>query len=173
MGTTPFPLTLKLLYESEFSYVWKSLRRMGVASQDLQDVAHDVFVQVHLSLPSYDPSRPLRPWLFGIVFRVVSGSRRRKSNSETPVEVEPEPSNQNPEQALALSQDHALVHSALQTLPDDRRAIFIMHELDGHPMPAIADVIGVPLNTCYSRLRIGRTEFKKAVQRLRPSGGPP
>src|SRR5438128_12143498 len=52
------------LFEREFEYVWFTLRRFGVSTRDLEDVTHDVFIQVYKHLDRYDPQRPLRPWLF-------------------------------------------------------------------------------------------------------------
>src|SRR5688500_8164340 len=59
-------VTFEGVYRSEFAYVWQSLRRLGVAPSDLEDLAHDVFLKVHKALPTYDRARPLKPWLFGV-----------------------------------------------------------------------------------------------------------
>ena len=56
--------------------MWNVLRRLGVHPNDVEDVGHDVFIVVHRHLASYDPSRPLRPWLFGICVRTVADHRR-------------------------------------------------------------------------------------------------
>jgi hypothetical protein len=52
---------LERIYEEQFSYVWNTLRRLGIAERHLEDVAHDVFVVVHRQLDRYDPARPLKP----------------------------------------------------------------------------------------------------------------
>ena len=59
------------VYGAELPFVWRTLWRLGVPDRDLEDVAHDVFVVVHRKLVDYDPTRPLKPWLFGICFRVA------------------------------------------------------------------------------------------------------
>jgi len=61
-------------------YVWKTLRRLGVPPQDLEDLVHDLFVVVHRHLGDYDPTRPVRPWLFGIAVRIVADFRRSARN---------------------------------------------------------------------------------------------
>ena len=60
----------RAIYDREFDYVWHSLRRLGIPARDLPDVTHDVFVKLHRSLVNYDTTRPFRPWLFGVLFRV-------------------------------------------------------------------------------------------------------
>jgi len=53
------------VYRREISYVVHTLRRLGVHSAELEDVAHDVFLAVHRHFAERDAARPLRPWLFG------------------------------------------------------------------------------------------------------------
>lgn len=61
----------------------------------------------------------------------------------------------------------SLAQLVLQSLELERRAVFVMHEIDGSPMPEIADALGIPLNTAYSRLRLARTQFTDTLRRER------
>src|SRR5689334_8515619 len=72
----PPRLTFRAIFEAEFAYIFNTLRRLGVREPDLEDVTHDVFITVNRLLSEFDPSRPLRPWLFGFAFRVASDYRR-------------------------------------------------------------------------------------------------
>lgn len=60
------------MFEAEFEYVWRSLRRLGVDVRDLEDVSQEVFVRVFRRFDSYQPTRPARPWLFAFAFRCAS-----------------------------------------------------------------------------------------------------
>jgi RNA polymerase sigma-70 factor (ECF subfamily) len=160
------------IYDSELSYVWSSLRRLGIPERDLEDVAHDVFVVVHRRLDEYDRSRPIRPWIFGIAFRVASKYRRKSSNRRELLSDPDEPTVPSTAHAhLAQREAKALVAQALEALDLDRRAVFVMHELDGITVPEIATSLDVPLNTAYSRLRLARQEFASAVRRHTLRGG--
>ena len=157
------------IYRSEFPYVWKTLRRLGAPAQDLEDLAHDLFVVVHRHLNDFDPDRPLRPWLFGIAVRVVSDFRRsprsaREILGETAEPVDGAPS---PHERLEGTEARAVLMKALDGLDLDRRAVFVMHELDEIPVPEIASTLGIPLNTAYSRLRLARADVAAAIQRFR------
>ncbi len=93
-GVAPFDLGA--VYGREFDWVWNTLRRLGVATRNLPDVTHDVFVVVHRRAHTYDPSRPLRPWLFGVAYRVARdhlalGRNRRESVVEAPEVADPRP----------------------------------------------------------------------------------
>jgi RNA polymerase sigma-70 factor (ECF subfamily) len=121
-------------------------------------------------LDTYDPARPLRPWLFGVALRVVLDHRKRvRRRREVPSDedrVDPRPL---ADHLVELSQESQLVMRALDTLDLQRRAVFVMSELGGHTMPEIAETLSVPLNTAYSRLRLARQDFESAVRRLQPA----
>ncbi|MFT3768138.1 MAG: sigma-70 family RNA polymerase sigma factor [Minicystis sp.] len=169
-GPRPEAPRFRAIFEAEFSYVFNTLYRLGVRRADLEDLTHEVFVTVHRLLPAYDPARPLRPWLFGIAFRVASDHRRRaRFTREVPREQAADVASDAPgaDDQLAAEQARRLVIEALAEIDLDRRAVLVMHDIDGCPMPEIAHALSIPLNTAYSRLRLGREQLKAAVKRIR------
>ena len=164
------------IYEAEFDYVWHSLRRLGVRPADLEDLAHEVFVTAWKAFATYDAARPLRPWLFGVAFRVSSDFKRRAHHQreqlgETGDAPDTPDPGASPEEALGKARDRKLVLDALEALEPNRRAVFVMHELNGFGMPEIARELEAPLNTCYSRLRLARADFAAAVKKRREAPG--
>ena len=161
------------IFEAELAYVWTSLRRLGVHSRDLEDVAHEVFLRAYENLSRYDTTRPIRPWLFAFAFRFAS-DYRRLARHRTELYGDDEPgraSELDAEQVLVQRQRQELVARALDAIEIERRAVFILHELDEEPMPAVAETLGIPLNTGYSRLRVARDEFTTALRRLTRAEG--
>jgi RNA polymerase sigma-70 factor (ECF subfamily) len=162
--------TVGEVYEQNFDYLWRTLRRLGVPDADLEDAAHDVFIVVQRRLDDYDSARPLRPWLFGIALRIVSERRRRRATQpwelpagKTQVAAVPDQS-PSPEASLAAEQARAAVHRALESVPLLQRAVVIMHDLDGYSAPEVAEALGAGLSTVYSRLRLGREKFVQALE---------
>ncbi|MBX3190467.1 MAG: sigma-70 family RNA polymerase sigma factor [Labilithrix sp.] len=157
------------LFSAEFAWIWTTLRRLGVKPADLEDVTHDVLLVVYRKLDTYDASRPLRPWLFAFAYRAASDYRRLARHREEPSEDVPdlEASVAASDEVLEKKQESALVHAALARIHLDRRAVLVAHEIDGTPMKDIAQSLGIPLNTAYSRLRIAREELTAAVLRIR------
>jgi RNA polymerase sigma-70 factor (ECF subfamily) len=174
----PIPVAMPLsvaafpaVYGAEFSYVWNALRRLGVQDRDVEDLCHDVFVVVFRNLAAYDTRRPIRPWLFGIAFRVASDYRRSARRREIPAPPREVPCPAPPADEVMLRRERQrLVARALEALELDRRAVFVMHDIDGHVMPDIAAALGVPLNTAYSRLRLARVDFAEAIKRVQEGG---
>lgn len=161
------------LFDRELGYVWATVRRLGVPSSDAEDVCHDVFVQVYGKISSYDPTRPPKPWLFGFAFRVATDYKKRAYHTREVARADVDGPSDRPsaEHLLEEKDTRALVASALSAVDLDRRAVLIAHEMDEIPMKEIAESLGIPVNTAYSRLRVAREEFAEAVRRLRSRRG--
>ena len=157
------------LFAAEFGYVFASLRRLGVGTRDLEDVAHEVFLQLYAKFDRLDPSRPVRPWLFGFAFRAASDYRRLARHRVEVLGRDVDAPALAPlaEDRVSRREDAELVEEALEAIDIDRRAVLIAYELDETPMKEIAEALDLPLNTAYSRLRVAREEFSEAVRRLR------
>ena len=157
------------LFADEFDYVCAVLRRLGVRAGDVEDVAHDVFLVVYRRLDSFDTSRPVRPWLFGIAYRVTAAYRRATARKEYTSEDAVDAVHEGPsaEDSLHRRQSRQLLLQALERISFDRRAILIMHDIDDQPMRVIAETLNIPLFTGYSRLRLARRELARTVKRFR------
>jgi RNA polymerase sigma-70 factor (ECF subfamily) len=159
------------IFRAEFSYVWNTLTRLGIRQGDLEDVTHDVFCGVHRHLSEYDPSRPLRPWLFSFAFRAASDYRRLARHRAEVVGLHIERPDPGPsaDDLVISAEERALIEAALQEVSLERRAILMLHEIDGCPIPAVAAALSIPLNTAYSRLRLARIDLAQAVRRIESS----
>jgi len=60
---------------------------------------------------------------------------------------------------------------ALQEVDLEQRAVLILADIDEQPIPLVAESLGIPLNTAYSRLRVARLRFAAAVRRLQTLRG--
>lgn len=150
-------------YQREFDYLMRTLQRLGVAPSELEDLAHEVFLVLRHTWQDYDPTRALKPYLFGIAFRVAATHRRRRWR-EVPLELIEEPDRaRSPAEALESNQARALVLCALQRIPLARRVVLVMHDLDEIPVQEVAESLRIPLFTVYSRLRKARRELEAAI----------
>jgi RNA polymerase sigma-70 factor (ECF subfamily) len=143
------------------------LRRLGVPEADLDDAAQDVFVVVHRRLAELEPRPSLKGWLFGIAQRVAIARRRRahvrreepRADLDSAGHVEGQPD------VTARVDARALLLRALDKLDDDRRAVFVLYELEGFTIHEIARAVDSPLQTVYSRLRTARQLVRSSVER--------
>jgi RNA polymerase sigma-70 factor (ECF subfamily) len=162
--------TFRDIFDGQFSYVWNTLRRLGVHESDALDQAQETFVIVHGLLADYDPARPIRPWLFAIAYRVAlryrSLARHKREVLEDPPS-EPADAARMPDESLEQGEARELVLEAMEGIEMSRRAVFVLAEIDERPMAEIAEALQIPVNTAYSRLRLAREDFERAMKRIR------
>ena len=156
---------LSALYTRELPFVWRSVRRLGVPARDLPDVVHDVFVTVLRNLWKFDPTRELRPWLFGVLVRVVSDHQRLARHHRETFDAPAEPVDRapRPDENAELLERWRLIDRALAAVDLPHRAVLILHDFEGHDGPEIARALGIRHKTVYSRLRKARERFVTAA----------
>jgi len=164
-------LDVAAIYAQNAQFLWKNLARAGVADGDLPDALQEVLLVVHRRLDSFDGSSRLTTWLFGICVRVASTMRRSRRRRREEV-IDPNQRTHhlveanNPEEA-ALARDRTRrLGEALDRLEPDKRAVLVMFELEGLGCQEIADLLGVPKGTVFSRLSSARQTFLLALERL-------
>jgi RNA polymerase sigma-70 factor (ECF subfamily) len=165
---------LAAVYEAHFRYVWRCLRSLGVHDAQLDDALQDVFLVVQRRLPEFDGGAQLRTWLYAIALRIARKYRARASKEPASLEGEresqPELSLHATGEGAALqSEQLALARAALEALSDEQREVFVLARVEQMSAPEIVSVVGIPLNTVYSRLRAARLAFEAEVARLKGS----
>ncbi len=157
------PPDFAAVYEGFATFVWRSMRRLGVPEADVEDAAQEAFVVIHRKLPEFAHRSALKTWVFGVCLRVAADWRKKAHlKRETVVEETPEraTSGETPLRAIAQKQARAKLDLALTTLDEDKRAVFVLFELEQVPMAEVAEAVGCPLQTAYARLYAAR----KAVE---------
>jgi RNA polymerase sigma factor (sigma-70 family) len=161
-------LTFESMYRSEFKPVWRVLARLGVAPSAVEDMVHDVFLTAHRKWHDYDATRPARAWLFGIAYRLAADHRALKRHHH---EISDDGAAAAVAAPVTSSTDHRdavkVLEVALARMSDDARAVFVMHELEERPVPEIAELVGVPVPTAYTRLRSARQTFAAVVSQAK------
>ena len=160
------------VYELHADFVWRSLQHLGVRSADLEDLGQEVFVTVHRRLSTFDGRSKLTTWLFGICLHLVLRHRRRAyfrfelPHAEPPERIDPN----TPEDRYASEQARVRLERLLDKLSPERRATFLLFEVEGVSCEEIAELTAVPVGTVYSRLHLARKQVAAAAARLRRAG---
>jgi RNA polymerase sigma-70 factor (ECF subfamily) len=159
------------IHDQHADFVWLTLQRFGVRDQDIEDVLQEVFVVVHRRLGSFDGSSRMTTWLFGICMRLASAyhrrafRRRERTMAEVPDQAAPD--DDSPENAASAMQAREWLRAALDFMDLEKRAIFVMFEIDEVPCEAIAEMLSIPVGTVYSRLHAARKAFAEALERVK------
>ena len=161
--------SMRTIFDEHARYVIRTLRHLGVREADVDDVAQEVFVTVHRKLAEFEGRSKLRTWLYAICLRVASDHRRRayvvreRATDNPPVDTGERTGNE-PDASL---ESRAFVRELLARLDDDKRTVLVLYEIEGLTMREVAEVVGCPLQTAYSRLHAARELLQAAWLRSR------
>lgn len=158
-----FPALIQAYRRPVYGY----LTRCGLPAADRDDVFQSVFLKVHASARSYDPSRPLAPWIFTIV---ANSMRNHLSAAATRVMGASDPDldrlhdpNPDPERIVQARDMVRRVENAIQTLSQAQREVVLLVAVVGFSQQTVAETLDLPLNTVKTHLRRARLALTKVV----------
>jgi RNA polymerase sigma-70 factor (ECF subfamily) len=171
------PIPFAQVYKTQFDFVWRSLRLLGVPSQAIEDVTQDTFDIVSRQLAQFEGRSSLRTWLFSIAQRVAANHRRMARRKLSRLE----PLTDNAASAEPTPQAHAeaveaagIVERFVEGLDADWRAVFVLSVLEGVPGSEVAEALGISVNAVYTRVHTLRESLRHAFEQhatRRPSKG--
>lgn len=143
-------------------------RRAGspLASEDLADLAQDVFGTVWRRLDSYAGEASLESWVFRFCVLMLMDAVRRRSRRPVPLAGSEEgPASEPPggggaRQAAVEPLDYEHVHAALDRLPREESEVVVLKQFDGLTFERIAERLNLSPNTA-------KTRYYRGLERLR------
>jgi RNA polymerase sigma-70 factor (ECF subfamily) len=155
------------LFREHGPFVWRTLRRFGLSESDADDLCQEVFLVVFRRLDSFEHRSSFTTWLYGISVRVALAHRRRAcTQRELPCASPPEVASAGgPHEDFADRQARELLDRALEVLDDDKRAVFVLYELEQLSMNEVAQALECPVQTAYSRLHAARDQVQSFIKR--------
>ena len=148
-------------------YVWRVLRRLGVRASDVEDVWQETFIVVHRKLEGFEGRAQLRTWLSAIAVRVASDYRNRahRRREQATEEVPDDMTAASQHDDLVERERRALLDRLLNELKPEQREVIVLYEFAELPMQEVAEALGCPLQTAYSRLHAARRALEQAARR--------
>jgi RNA polymerase sigma-70 factor, ECF subfamily len=175
-ATPPARPTFAEVYAQGADYVFRTLRRMGVAEADCPDATQEVFVVVHRRLPGYEPRERLFGWLAAIAANIAAQHRDRYRRTPLveagadPADVTLMPGSPGTSATPALDAEDAIATRELallllQDVEPERRLVLVLHHVDQMSTREIAEALAIPKGTADTRLRLAQQEFQAAFRR--------
>lgn len=158
----------KVLYDAHFDFVYRVARRLGTPAEEVEDVVHDVFEVVFKKLDSFEGGL-LTTWLYRITANVVSDRHRRRRVRRAFEGLKVWIGGSAPESPDRIAEKNDAktdVERVLERMAPKKREVFALFELEGLSGDEIAERLGCPVNTVWTRLHHARAEFVKVARRL-------
>ncbi len=154
--------------------LWRALRYLGVPEDDVPDACQEVFLVALRRHRDFEGRSEVSTWLYGIAWRVASSWRRRALREQQgrrrlarALVVRGEGEAPSPEREAAQLRWRRWLLSWLEELPEEQRAVFVLHAIEELPLRRVAEVLGIPEGTAFSRWRLARRRVRELAQRLR------
>src|SRR4051794_31487691 len=167
---TPGTLDAEALFRAHAPFVAGFLVRLGVRQSELDDLMQEVFVVAHRRggfVPG--PARPTT-WLARIAIRIAMAHRRTRTRQWGELDEEAVAAaaggDPSPQARAEATESLSIVQQALESLDVERRALFVLFEIEEESCDEIAAGLGIPVGTVYSRLHAARRDFQKAFSKL-------
>jgi RNA polymerase sigma-70 factor (ECF subfamily) len=148
-----------------------ALRMLGNRAE-AEDVAQEAFVRAHRALGAFRGDAKLSTWLYAITSRLclnrlASGERRLTRQNEDAL-LRLSDAGPRPDAALERRELETALGRAIAELPEDRRIVVVLRDLEGLSYEEIAEVLELPLGTVRSRLHRARADLKEKLERFLP-----
>ena len=134
------------------------------------DLLQETFLQVHRSRRTYEPGRPVTPWVFAIARHVYlmhrrSAGRRLRFEDALAADVRSSDIARDDERTIVTADR---IHRALRDVPTDQRDALVLHHVEGWSFVEIAARFGIRVNAAKTRAFRG---MKKMREHLKGSQG--
>jgi RNA polymerase sigma-70 factor (ECF subfamily) len=143
--------------------VLRLVARMLGRRADVEDTVQEVFLQVHRSLKDFRGDAKFSTWLHRVTVNVVLMARRAAQSR--PIFAASPPDDALHDDGLWPDEDAArrlrmqAFQRCIDRLPDKKRVVFVLHELEGLSAAEIAEIVGAPVLTVRTRLFYARQEL--------------
>jgi RNA polymerase sigma-70 factor (ECF subfamily) len=146
-----------------------ALRMLGSAAE-AEEAAQEAFLRAHGALPQFRGDARLATWLYAIVSRLcltrLASSERRAVRQGEEGLLRLRHPGPGPESAAEQGELDAALHRAIAELPDDRRMVVVLRDLQGLSYEEVAQALGLELGTVRSRLHRARMDLKGKLERF-------
>jgi RNA polymerase sigma-70 factor, ECF subfamily len=170
------PTRLRAMVDQHLDFTWRSLRRLGLPEDVVDDATQRVFLVASQRLADIQVGCE-KAFLFNTAVRVASSERRAHARRREVLDggggAETKDSAPAADELLDRERARKVLEDLLDELAMELRVVFVLFELEGITMVEIAKTIEVPEGTVASRLRRARQEFQAALKRYKARSSRP
>src|SRR5919205_1017793 len=160
-------LAFEELYSRHSRRVYSLCLRMTANTAEAEDLAQEVFIQLYRKVGSFRGESAFTTWLHRLtVNQVLMHFRRRGVRVEQPTEDGESPQQvvlgtENPSQMPVV--DRIALDKAVSQLPPGYRAVFVLHDVEGHEHEEVARLLGCSVGTSKSQLHKARMKLRQLL----------
>ena len=161
------------LVHRQSRFVFRIAYAVLLNSHDAEDAVQETFLKLYRHR-GWEHAANERAFLARVAWREAVDLRPRRSlpsvTRPEPLEIDEAPSLQpGPEQALLSANQHSMIHSMIDALPEDLRVPLVLSAFDELHSPEIGTILGIPEGTVRTRLLRARQLLREKLASLQES----
>lgn len=164
------------IYAQHATFLSRCIARLVGPGPHVEDLLQETFIVAFRKRTTFEGRSSVQTWLYAIARRLCLRHRRshgrarrfreRLARGTTP------PEQAGADSEMQSAEAKALVWEVLGSLSVKHREVFVLYELEELEGTAIAELLGIPVGTVWTRLHHGRKKFetlmRKRVGKERP-----
>lgn len=164
------------LYRKHYRRVYSICLRMTGNLTEAEDLAHDVFMQLHRKLKSFRGESAFTTWLHRLtVNQVLMHFRKKSVRSELTTEDGAVPDRADPNSIDPESMpivDRIALETAIAQLPRGYKNVFVLHDIQGYEHEEIAKLLSCNVGTSKSQLHKARMKLRRLLTKRAEATSP-
>jgi len=166
MGNQNFEEIFDTYQKPVYNYVWRMVKNEQLA----EDLTQDTFIKIYHNLANFRGDAKISTWIYRIAsntyldyFRTAAHKREKNTDyfdDNNEISVEAKEKILLIDEQMVESELNSCVHDYVNNLPEDYRAVIVLHDLQGFKNREIASILDCSLETVKIRLHRARKKFR-------------
>lgn len=169
------PGAFKVLVELYQDRVLNTCYRFIFNREDAEDIAQEIFIEIHRSIIAFREESKLSTWIYRIAVTksidFIRKTKRKKRMSKLKslagmdkvANDTPAPLDSDPAKSLEQEERMRILQEAIDTLPENQRIAFTLSKSNGFGNKEIAEIMGTTLLSVESLMHRAKSKLKKKL----------
>jgi RNA polymerase sigma-70 factor (ECF subfamily) len=153
----------ELIFEEHSNYIYRTMLCITKSNELADDITQETFIQAFRKYNTFNPAKPLRPWLYKIALNITRNMLRKQRWLKFTDNLPEMSCADLVESSVFKSEERKELWRQINHLSPKSREVFVLHFYSDFKLKEISDILGIPLGTCKSRLNFALNTLRKQM----------
>lgn len=155
----------EMIFEEHSAYIYRVALFLTKSNAVAEDITQETFLRVFKKYHTYNPSKPIKPWIYKITLNIARNVFRKQKHINFVDELPEEKAIDLVEGSILRSEEEEELWREINKLTFKSKEVIVLHFYSGLKLKEISTTLGIPLGTCKSRLNTALTTLKKQLSK--------
>ncbi len=157
--------TAEMIFNKHNNYTYRIALFLAKSKTLADDITQETFLQVFRKYHTYDTTKPIEPWLYKITLNITRNTIRKQRWLSFRDQLPEDTASDNTEGIILKNEEEEIIWKAVDSLTHKSKEVILLHYYADLKLVDVADILGIPLGTCKSRLNSALTSLKKQLSK--------